>query len=164
MRAFAEPARQFVGELAVQTSSASVPGVAGRVERATLKLKPARLELGGQPVSLEPQAFELLYHFDGSLVHAAAGRSAGAALAELVKPAGPTLEQDPVLGAAAKRAGAVSFAAVVRPLAFVEPAAKLDRSAPVLVVLGPKSPGAGLLRLIAARPVVEAVAGGAFDL
>ena len=161
--AFAEPLRQFVGALAVRTSSVSVPGLDGKVERAALSLKPARVDLGGQAVQLEPQAFELLWRVEGPLVYAAVARNAAPALLQLVKPAGQTLAADPELYAAVKRAGTASFAAVLRPLVFVDAAPNLDRSAPVLLTLGRQANRGAVLRISVAKAVVDAAARGAFE-
>ncbi len=165
VRAFSEPLRQFVGELVVRPSSVSIPGLAGRVDRAALTLKPARMRMAGaKPGELDVENFELLWRSEGQIVHAAVGRDAAPALVELVQgPGEKTLASDAIVSAAARRAGPVSFAAVVRPLALsvsVDP--KLDRSGPVFIAVG-REGGGMRVRARAGKAVVRGLFQGAFE-
>jgi hypothetical protein len=165
IRAFSEPLRQFVGELTVRLSSAPVPGLPGRVDRAALALEPARMRTsGGNAGEGTAETFELLWQADAEHVYAAAGRDAAPALVELVNTTTErSLASDAYVSAAARRAGPVSFAAVVRPLAFAvadEPA--LDRSAPVFIAVGRE--GTRLrVRARATKPVVRGLIQGALE-
>jgi hypothetical protein len=165
IRAFSEPLRQFVGELTVRPSSTTVPGLPGRVDRAAVTLKPARMRAaGGSAGAIDAETFELLWRADSELVYAAAGRDAAPVLVELVQStAERKLASDALVSAAAQRAGPVSFAAVLRPLAFaVAGDQELDRSAPVFIAVGRE--GAGMrVRARAAKAVVRGLLQGAIE-
>jgi hypothetical protein len=163
IRAFSEPLRQFVGEITVRPSSTSVPGLPGRIDRAALTVKPARMRgAGGGHADVE--TFELLWRADSELVYAAAGRDAAPALVELTQGTKErSLASDALVSEAARRAGPVSFAAVVRPLAFtVSEDKELDRAAPIFISVGRE--GAGMrVRARAARAVVRGLLQGAVE-
>ena len=165
VRAFSEPLRQFVGELSVRSSSVAVPGLPGRVDGATLTLKPARMRVAApKPGELDVETFQLLWRADGQLVHAAAGRDAAPALVELIHASSDkTLAGDAIVSRAARRAGPVSFAVVLRPLALAlseDPA--LDRTAPVFIAVGRE--GSGMrVRARAAKAVVQGLFQGALE-
>jgi hypothetical protein len=119
---------------------------------------------GARPGELDVENFELLWRSENQMLHVAAGRDAAPALVELVQgsPKG-TLAGDAVVSAAAARAGAVSFAAVLRPLALsVSEDPNLDRSAPVFIAVG-REKGGMRVRAKAGVAVVRGLFEGAFE-
>ena len=165
VRAFSEPLRQFVGELTVRPSSASVPGLPGVTDRAALSIKPARIRTAGaSAAALEVESFELLWRADTELLHAAVCGEAAPALVELIQAVPErSLASEPMVSAAARRAGPVSFAAVLRPLALsATDDPTLDRSAPVFIAVGREGSRMRLLAR-ASKAVTSRLFQGAFE-
>jgi hypothetical protein len=165
IKAFSEPLRQFVGEITVRPSSTSVPGLPGRVDRAALTLKPARMQAAGRGAAqADVETFELLWRADSELVYAAAGRDAAPALLELTQGTKErSLASDALVSEAARRAGPVSFAAVVRPLAFtISEDKEVDRAAPIFISVGREGTGMRV-RARAAKAVVRGLLQGAVE-
>ena len=157
VRAFAEPVRQFIGQVSVRESRLKLPGIGPTVHRAELSVSPASLfALKLTPKRGDPTRLEALWTVKDGIAYGVAARNAAPLLVEIVT-ADPsrTLGADPDVARAAERAGSVATAVLARPagLGLVQGGGQ----APVLLSLG-RTKELGWLKLDVARPAVMGLA------
>ncbi len=117
VRAFAEPLRQFVGDVTTKHSTLDVPGVAPDVRRMLVGIKPAPMRLGGSgatTVALEPPPFEVLWTVRDGVAH---GVIAGEGARTLVESAAPGVEPSATLGGDPRASAALGR--IPTPVAYV---------------------------------------------
>jgi hypothetical protein len=152
VRAFAEPIRQFIGEVSVKQSSSKVAGIDQTVQRAVVSVSPVSLFGAGAPKRGEQKAFEVLWLVKDGTAYGVAARDAAPLLAEIMAADFPsTLGADPEVKRGADRAGQVATAVLARPGGFglIEGGGR----APVLLTLG-RTNDVAWLDLEVARPAV----------
>ena len=152
LRAFAEPIRQFVGEVRVSQDRLEVNGLEGKARRARLSVKPAPMRLSrgkSNQVSLAPAPIEALWWIRGQVAYGAAAVDAAPVLVDVAtigREAGAALSADSWLAAAGARAGReVGFALMAQPLALGL-VGDTQGSAPALLTIG-REKHAALVRL-----------------
>ena len=141
LKAIADTAAQFVGEIGVRQKTVTIPGVEGPVQQAQLSAKSKalrRASFGAAHPRL--QSVELLWRVAGGVVQGSAGREARSGLVAVLAAAehsDRSLASDRAVASAAARAGdAVSFALLVQPLALGLGDSAGTGSAPVLLTVG----------------------------
>jgi hypothetical protein len=141
VRAFAEPIRQFIGDVTISESTIKLAGVDGEVNRVLLTIKPAAAALAapglaGKGAKRESKTFELTWVVADGTAHVALARESAPLLSELVVlEKSKTLAADPDATGAANRAGAAAFAVFARPIGLGLLPGE-DAAAPVLAAMG----------------------------
>ena len=146
VRAFAEPLRQFVGDVDVKQASVKIEGLPGNVRRAVVTIKPAPMRLAtgkADLVNLAPKPIEFMWTIRDGVAYGAAALDAAPVLVDIATASTDpkaTLAADAAVAASAKRiGGGVSFAVMVQPVALGMtggPFGGKAPSSPLLVAVG----------------------------
>lgn len=157
--ALAEPVRQFVGDVSVTQSTAQVPGVDAKVQRARIKIEPSpmrKVQAGGR-IQVGPKELELLWFVENGVAYLALSSDPAAALVDLATASGDgTLAGDASSRGSVQRIGAGSSFALYAQPSRLGIGTSRKTSTPLLVTLG-KSNATGWVRLDADRAAVQAL-------
>ncbi len=165
MRAFAEPLRQFVGEVKLKTSTAEVSGVPGKVQRALLSLKASDMRKAKDPagtIAPGPEPVEVLWMSADQIEYGALSFDAVPVLAALyaasTDKAHTHAANERVVAAVHRLGKEASFVVLLEPNRLgLSGRATLDSDAPILLGLG-RTGTRGWVTLDADRGATEALA------
>jgi hypothetical protein len=165
VRAFAEPLRQFVGDVTVKQSAADIAGVPGKTNRALLSLKPSPMPKTAEPGAVAmtggARSIEILWSNQSDRAFGALSFEAAPVLVEAMSAESDkkkTHAADPKLAAAAGRVGKeAAFVVLVQPNRLgVAGMASLQGQAPVFLSVG-RTGATGWVKLDADRAATEAL-------